>query len=100
MAVNENGTYWLSDETWEQIEQLLPPDPPERKSGRRRIDNRKAMGAILRELRTWGRWDESKAESLVRERFQEWCRTGVFDRLWQVGILTYDELRALVLQGK
>ena len=100
MAVSGKGTYWLSDETWEQIEPLLPPDPPERKSGRRRIDNRKAMEDILRELRTRGRWDETAAESPLRERFQEWCRTGVFDRLWQVGILTYDELRALVLQGK
>ena len=100
MATSENGTYRISDEIWEQIKPLLPPEPPEHRSGRPRMDNRKAMEAILHKLRVRGGWDETAAEGPVRERFQEWCRTGVFDRMWQVGILTYDELRALVLQDK
>jgi len=100
MASSENGTYRISDEIWEQIKPLLPPEPPEHKSGRPRMDNRKAMEAIFYGLRVGGRWNDIAAESLVCERFQEWCRTGVFDRMWQVGILTYDELRALVLRGK
>jgi putative transposase len=40
------------------------------------------------------------AESTVYSRFQKWRKTGVFDRMWQAGILTYDELQTLVWQGK
>ena len=100
MATSENGTYRISDEIWEQIKPLLPPEPPEHKSGRPRMDNREAMEVIFCMLRTEVKWKDIEAESPVYERFQEWCRTGVFDRMWQVGILTYDELRMLILQGK
>ncbi len=100
MANNENETYNISDELWEQIQPLLPPEPPEHRIGHPRLDSRKAMEAIFYALRSGAGWDDIAAESLISERFQEWCRTGVFDRLWQVGILTYDELKALVLRGQ
>jgi transposase len=36
----------------------------------------------------------------VRRRFREWQSAGVFQRMWQAGLLTYDEMRAMVWYGK
>lgn len=97
MTDNRDRTHHISDELWERIEPLLPPKPPELKSGRPYMDKREAMEAILYMIRTRGRFEDIEAESPLYEYLKEWRRTGVFDRMWQVGILTYDELETLVL---
>ncbi len=97
MADNRDRTHQISDELWKQIEPLLPPRPPDPKSGNPYMDKREAMEAILYMLRTRGDLGDIEAESPLYEYLKEWRRTGVFDRLWQVGILTYDELETLVL---
>ena len=100
----DNETYGISDELWEQIEPLLPPVPPERRGSCPPMDNRKAMEAMFYVLRTGCKWEEIPrdlgAGNAVYERFQEWRRTGVFDRMWQVGILAHEELRTLVRRRK
>ncbi len=62
------------------------------------------MEAMFYVLRTGCKWEELPcrfgAGNAVYARFKEWRETGVFDRMWQVGILTHDELRTLVRQGK
>ena len=97
MAGNRDKTNQISDELWERIEPLLPPKPPDPKSGKPYMDKREAMEAILCMLRAEGKLRDIKAESPLNEYLKEWRRTGVFDRLWQVGILTYNELEILVL---
>jgi len=101
---NVNGTYRISDALWEQIEPLLPPGLPKPRTGRPRMDDRKAMEAILYVLRTNCAWKALPrslgAKSTVHDRFQEWLKAGVFQRMWQAGVLTYDELRTLVWRGK
>ena len=97
MAGNRDRAYQISDELWKQIEPLLPPKSPESMRGRPYMDKREAMGAILCMLRTRGDLRDIEAESPLYEYLKEWRRTGVFDRMWQVGILTYDELETLVL---
>lgn len=96
--------YRIPDALWEQIEPLLPPEPPKPKGGRPRMDNRKAMEAILYMLRSGCKWKEIPrslgAPSTVRRRFREWQELGVFQRMWRAGLLTYDEMRALVWHGK
>jgi transposase len=76
---------------------LLPPKSPEIKLDHLYIGKRKAMEAILYMLRAEGGLRDIEAESPLCEYLKEWRRTGVFDRMWQVGILTYDELETLVL---
>ena len=97
---DENGTYRIPDVLWEQIEPLLPPELPKPRTGRPRMDNRKAMEAIFYVLRTNCAWKALPrslgAKSTVHDRFLEWLKAGVFQRLWQAGVLTYDELRTLV----
>ncbi len=98
-----DGSPLISDALWEQIESLLLPENPESKGDPSRMNRRKVMEAILYVLHTGCKWEELPSDlgpgNTVRHRFQEWRRTGVFDRMWQAGILTYDELRTLVWHG-
>ncbi len=93
-----NGSHLISDALWKQIEPLLPPQVPKSTGGRPRMDNRKAMEAILYVLHKEFRWKELPrsmgAVTTVRRRFLEWRKAGVFQRMWRSGLLTYDELRA------
>jgi len=100
VADKKDRMYQISDELWKQIEPLLPPKSPEPKHGCPYMDKREAMEAILCMLRTRGDLRDIAAESPLYEYLKGWRRTGVFDRMWQVGILTYEELEVLVLQGK
>jgi transposase len=42
----------VSDELWELVEPLLPPEPPKPKGGRSRIPNRQVLSGILFVLKT------------------------------------------------
>lgn len=104
MSVKDSNTaYQISDELWEQIKEMLPPEFPECQDNPK-VDNRRAMEATLYVFRTGCEW-EKIPRSLgtpdgVRERFREWQESGVFQQMWISGILTYDELRAIVWYGK
>lgn len=87
--------YQIPDELWERIERLLPEPKPKKKSGRPRMDDRQAMTAIFYVLRTGCQWKALPrslgAASTVHDRFQEWAEAGVFERMWQAGLMEYDE---------
>jgi putative transposase len=100
VADNRDRAHRISDKLWKQIESLLPPKSPVLKSYHPYMDKRMAMEAILYMLRTRGDLRDIAAESPLYEFLKEWRRTGTFDRMWQVGILTYEELDIVVLQGK
>ena len=91
--------YQLPDELWERIKQLLPPPKPKKKAGRPRMDDRKAMTAIFYVLRTGCQWKALPrslgAPSTVHDRFQEWRKAGVFQRMWEEGLALYDELEGI-----
>ncbi len=57
------------------------------------------MTALLYMLRTGCQWKalprSLDAPSPVHDRFQEWRRAGVFERLWKAGVLTSDERKGL-----
>jgi len=91
--------YQLPDELWEHIKPLLPPPKPKKKAGRPRMDDRKAMTAIFYILRTGCQWKALPrslgAPSTVHDRFQEWRKAGVFQRMWEEGLGLYDELEGI-----
>jgi putative transposase len=91
--------YQISNPLWERIEPLLPPPKPKKKPGRPRMDDRKAMTAIFYVLRTGCQWKALPrslgAASTVHDRFQEWREAGVFERMWQAGVMEYDETKGL-----
>ncbi len=91
--------YQIPDALWEQMVRLLPPPPPKKKDGRPRMDDRQAMTAIVYVLRTGCQWKALPrslgAASTVHDRFQAWREARVFARLWQAGLLLYEELKGL-----
>ncbi|MBD3183709.1 transposase [Candidatus Poribacteria bacterium] len=43
---------------------------------------------------------ELGSENTIYSRFKEWQSSGLYQRMWISGFLTYDELRKLVWYGK
>jgi len=93
------ATYQIPDELWDRIKPLLPPPKRKKKSGRPRMDDRLAANAIFYVLRTGCQWKALPrclgAASTVHDRFQEWRRAGVFQRLWTEGLREYDAVKGL-----
>lgn len=89
----------MPDAMWEQIKPLIPPEPPKPKGGRPRNDNRQMMDAIFYVLRTGIHWKALPrtiaAGSSAHDRFQEWQQAGVFHKMWEAGLLTYDERKQI-----
>ncbi|MDD4521768.1 MAG: IS5 family transposase [Methanosarcina sp.] len=100
MAKRKNvPDYEISDEFWNKIKSLLPLPKPKKKAGRPRADDRKIMNGIFYLLRTGCQWKALPrcygAPSTVHDRFQEWQRAGLFEKMWQAGLLEYDNEKGL-----
>jgi putative transposase len=99
-----NEAYRISDSVWEQIEPLLPPEIPGANGNPPLMDDRKAMEAILYVLHTGCKWKEIPhslgTSSTIHERFKEWRKAGLFQRMWRTGILKYDDFRTLFWYDK
>ena len=94
--------YKTSDELWTKVQPLLPEHLNTHRygGGRPRVDDRKAMDAILFVLRTGCQWNALNAtgicpSSTAHDRFQEWVEAGVFLKLWKAGLTEYDELKGI-----
>ncbi len=96
--------YRIPDEIWEQIKPLLPTELPDLNAACPQMDSRKAMEAILCELRTDYSWKSLPQDlglpSTTYSHFSEWRDAGVFQRMWKAGLLEYDELRTLFWNGR
>ncbi len=77
----------VSDELWEQIEPLLPPEAPKPKGGRPRIPARQVLAGILFVLKTGIPWEDLPQEMgcgsgmTCWRRLQDWQEAGVWDDL-------------------
>ena len=89
----------IPDEMWERIAPLLPLASPHPKGGRPWQPARKMMDAIFYALRTGCQWKALPrslgAGSTVHDRFQSWREAGLFYRLWQAGLLEFDDQTGL-----
>jgi transposase len=87
--------YCLSDDEWERIKPLLPKPKRKKVPGRPRIDDRKAITAILYVLRTGCQWkalpSSLGAGSSIHRRFQQWVEAKVFKKMWKAGLLELGE---------
>lgn len=95
-VVEEIDDGWrMPDALWEQIVPFLPPEPPHPRGGRPWTDARAMMDGIFYVGRTGCQWKALPrcfgAPSTVHDRYQCWCEAGVFARLWQAGLLAFDE---------
>ena len=89
----------IPDSLWQRVEPLLPVEGLKPKGGRPRASGRLCMDGIFYELRTGCQWKALPrcfgAASTVHDRFQEWRAAGVFERLWQEGLVEYDTQHGL-----
>jgi Putative transposase of IS4/5 family (DUF4096) len=80
------GVPALTDEHWEQIRPLLPPQKPQ--TGRPAIDHRLMVEGMLWVVRTGSSWRELPERfgpwSTVSSRYQRWCKEGLWTRILQV----------------
>ena len=80
----------VSDELWQTIEPLLPPEPPKPKGGRPRVSDRAALSGIIFVLRTGIPWEWLPQEMgcgsgmTCWRRLHAWQEAGVWHRLHQV----------------
>jgi putative transposase len=84
----------LPDPLWERIRPLLPRHRPSPLGGRPRADDRRCMEAILYVLLTGVQWRALPRcygpATTAHDRFQEWTRARIFERLWRRALLHYD----------
>src|SRR3990172_2173589 len=102
------ASWELPDSLWLRIEPLLPKVKSRHRGrgkdrkhigGRPPADRRKLIGGILYVLRTGCQWNALPKEygsgKTVHRYFQKWVRAGVFKRMWQTGLMDYDELKGI-----
>src|SRR5690242_20982180 len=92
----------VSDALWIRLQRLIPKHRNTHRfgGGRPRVPDRQCADAIFYVLRTGCQWAALNqtglcAKSTAHDRFTEWAAAGVFQRLWQVGVERFDELRGL-----
>jgi transposase len=89
----------LPDGLWEVMEPLVPKRQRRSKRGRRPLDLRTVADGIFYVLRTGIQWKAVPREfgsgSSLHRYFQGWVEAGVFWRLWQQGLLEYDDAEGI-----
>ncbi len=83
----------VSDELWERMEPLLPPEPPKPKGGRPRLPVRQVLTGILFVLKTSIPWEDLPQEMGCASGMTCWRRL----RDWQQAGVWY-ELHRLLLE--
>ena len=80
------GVPALTDEYWEQVHPLLPPQKPA--TGRRAVDHRLMLEGMLWVVRTGSSWRELPERfgpwSTVFSRYQRWLKEGLWACILQV----------------
>ena len=103
MATSSIPDDWrLSDDLWEGIALLLPEHKNTHRfgGGRPRTPDRVCMEAILFVLRTGCQWKALNATrfcpgSTAHDRYQEWVAAGVFQQMWETGLMAYDDWKGI-----
>jgi transposase len=97
---------WLTEPLWDQFAALLPDRPvydPSHPLGchRRRVADRIIFDKLLQVLRFGcsyeGIADSTCSATTIRSRRDEWINAGIFGRLKQIVLDTYDRILGLIL---
>jgi putative transposase len=84
---------------WERIDLVIPIYQSSGKGGRPRLPMRNVVGGILYVLATGCQWKAMPKQfgsgSAIHAYFQEWVEWGVFEELWELALIEYDELKGI-----
>ena len=98
-AVSASQFHQIPDVLWERIDLLLPIYKRSEKGGRPRLPLRNVVCGILYVLRTGCQWKAMPKQfgsgSAIHTYFQEWVGLGVFQKLWQLTLEEYDDLKGI-----
>jgi transposase len=89
------------DELWETVKRILPEPPERRGPGRPRADDRAALNGIWYVLWTGCQWKAIHKDwfgvsgSVIHERFQTWCKMGVFAAMMYEMVQSYQTAREI-----
>lgn len=91
------ATIWkVSDELWSKLKPIWDEFDPPNAIGRKRINPRAALNAIIFRLRTGCQWNQLPAEfpddSSVHRTFQRWEQNGTLDQIWAALVEECEEL--------
>ncbi len=90
-------TIWeVPDDLWEKIEPILDEYDPFKATGRKRIDRRAALNAMIFRMRTGCQWNQLPTcfpdDSSVHRTYQKWVSLGIFSLIWALLVKEADEL--------
>lgn len=92
----------IPEDLWVALALLLPEHKNTHRfgGGRPRTPDQVCMEAILFVLRTGCQWKALNATrfcpgSTAHDRFQEWVQAGVFQAMWEAGLMGYDDWKGL-----
>jgi putative transposase len=91
-------TIWrVPDDLWARIAPILAAYDPPKRTGRRRINERAALDAIIFRMRTGCQWNRLSKTDFPNDRsvhraFQRWVRLGIFERIWAALVADCEEL--------
>lgn len=98
----------ISDAFWERVEPLIPqqmrdPDRVYRRTaggGRKPMEPRKVLSAIIYVLRTGIQWKSLPKElygspSSIHAYFKKWEAQGFFEELWKKGLAEFEEMKGI-----
>lgn len=92
--------YRLPDSLWERMQRILPKYPPaSANGGRPRANLRNVADAIFYRMRTGCQWKAIPPMlcpgSTAHQYFKQWVASGVFEKLWELALKEYEEIRGL-----
>ena len=79
----------VPDVLWEEIQPLLPAEPPKPKGGRPRVSDRACLTGIIFVLRTGSPWNQIPAElgcghgATCWRRFKFWSEEDIWNKVWE-----------------
>jgi putative transposase len=92
----------IPDDLWPAIAELIPQrlNTHPFGGGKPPTPDRVCMEAILFVLRTGCQWKALNAtrfcpSSTAHDRFQRWLKEGVFQALWEAGLMAYDDWKGI-----
>src|SRR4029077_16941695 len=95
----------VPDDLWEELEQELPAPPSRAKGGRKRVEDRKLLDAMLDVLWTGCPWRALSRHDVgpwqtVYARFGEWRTAGICERGGARGLQLDDQQQGIDWQGQ